>query len=70
MKIFFNNDGSYGEGALYRPVLINDKPIGFISEVTDDYVACHLFDMFVAKQQNTINVTKKVQDIMAIGIQI
>ena len=35
MVVYFNNDGTYKEDAVKAPVVVNDKPIGFISEVNE-----------------------------------
>lgn len=67
MLIYFKNDGSYGQNAVYRPVIANHNAIGFIQEVSDEYVACNIFDKFVVKEQFGISMTGE-QDIRAIGI--
>lgn len=68
--IYFENDGSYGQDAAKRPILVNEKPIGFIYEVTEELVTCYLFDIFVHKEIFAINVFSKEQDIRAISINI
>lgn len=68
MVVYFNNDGSYGQGAVNIPVLVNDKPIGFVSEVTEEHVTCYLWDRFVDVEMNVVNITKKEQDIRSISI--
>ena len=67
MLIYFENDGSYGQNAVYRRVIANHNAIGFIQEVNDEYVVCNIFDKFVVKEQFGISVTDE-QDIRAIGI--
>ena len=68
MIVYFNNDGSYGQGAVNIPVLANGKPIGFVSEVTEERVTCYLWDRFIDVEMNLINLTKKEQDIHSISI--
>jgi hypothetical protein len=70
MIVYFENDGSYGEGAVKRPILVNEKPIGFIHEVTEELVTCYLFDRFVHKEIFAINAFSKEQDIRAISIEV
>lgn len=70
MKVFFSNDGSYGQSALNMPVLVNDKPVGFVCEVDEKYVTCYLWDRFIIKEQYIVNLTKPEQDIRSIGINI
>ena len=69
MKVYFSNDGSYGQGAVNRPVIANNKPIGFICEVTEELVTCYLWDRFVHKEQLGLNVLTKEQDIRGISIE-
>lgn len=64
MEVYFNNDGSYGQGAVYAPVLVNDKPIGFVSEVTLERVTCYLWDKFI----NIMYTTE--QDIRSISFEV
>ena len=47
MVIYFNNDGTYKQEAVNAPVLVDDKPIGFISEVNEERVTCYLWDRYV-----------------------
>ena len=68
MKVYFNNDGSYGQSAVNIPVFANGKPIGFVSEVTEECVTCYLWDRFINVEMNLINITKKEQDIRSISI--
>ena len=68
MVVYFDNDGSYGQGAVNIPVLANNKPIGFVSEVTEERVTCYLWDRFIDVEMNLINITKKEQNILSIGI--
>ena len=49
MIVYFNNDGTYKQDAVKAPVLVNDKPIGFISEVNEECVMCYLWDRYVSK---------------------
>lgn len=68
MEVYFNNDGTYGQNAVNIPVIVNRKPIGFVSEVTEERVTCLLWDRFVDVEMSVINITKKEQDIRAIKI--
>lgn len=70
MIVYFENDGSYGQGAVRRPILVNEKPIGFVSEVTEEIVTCYLFDRYVHKEQFSLNAFSREQDIRAISIEI
>jgi hypothetical protein len=45
--IYFDNDGTYDEEAVNMPVLVNDKPIGFVSEVNRERITCYLWDIYV-----------------------
>ena len=47
MTVFFNNDGSYGYGAVHKPVICCGYPIGFISDVSNDIVSVELWDRYV-----------------------
>lgn len=68
MIVYFNNDGSYGQGAVNIPVLVNGKPIGFVSEVTEERVTCYIWDRFVSTELYKVNISKKEQDIHSVGI--
>ena len=68
MEVYFKNDGSYGQNAVRIPVLVNGKPIGFVSEVTEGLVTCYLWDRFVDTELYQINITKKEQNIRSISI--
>lgn len=68
MKVYFDNDGSYGEKSVKSPIIVNGKPIGFIAEVSKERVTCFLFDRYVYKEQIGCNVFDEVQDIRSIGI--
>ena len=68
MKVYFDNNGSYGQSAVNIPVLVNNKPIGFVSEVTEERITCYLWDRFVDVEMNVVNITKKEQNIRSISI--
>lgn len=70
MMVWFANDGSYGQGAVNIPILVNNKPIGFVSEVTEERVICYLWDRFVSKEQVGYNAFSKEQNIRAISIEV
>ena len=69
MEVYFNNDGSYGQEAVHIPVTVNGKPIGFVSEVTEERVTCYLWDRFIKKEQIGYRACSKEQDIRAINIE-
>lgn len=68
MDIFFKNDGSYGEAAIGKPVLVDYKPVGFISDVTPAEVTCTLFKRFIGREQASLNTVPKEQDITAVYV--
>ena len=70
MEVYFNNDGSYGQNAVHIPVVVNGKPIGFVSKVNQERVTCYLWDRFVDKELHVVNITKKEQDIRSISIEV
>lgn len=70
MIVYFNNDGLYGQGAVNIPVLVNNVPIGFVSEVTKERVTCYLWDRFVGKEQIGHNMYTTEQNIRSISINI
>ena len=70
MEVYFNNDGSYGQGAVYTPVLVNDKPIGFVSEVILDRITCYLWDKFINREQLDFNMYTTEQDIRSISFEV
>lgn len=67
MVVYFDNDGTYKKDAINKPVLVNDIPIGFISEVNDERVTCYLFDRYVGKveglNKNTMGIEFRYIDI-------
>ena len=67
MKVYFNNDGSYGQNAVHIPVVVNGKPIGFVSEVNQEHVTCILWDRFVDRKQIGVSMYGE-QDICSIEI--
>ena len=69
MEVYFRNDGSYGQKAVKIPVIANGKPIGFVSEVTEERVTCYLWDRFIQKDQICFNAFSREQDIRAISIE-
>ena len=68
MEVYFNNDGSYGQSAVKAPVVVNGKPIGFISEVSKERVTCYLWDSFVGREQFGFSMYGE-QDIRSIRIE-
>lgn len=70
MIVYFDNDGSYGQGAVHIPVLVNNKPIGFVSEVTEERVSCYLWDRFIREEKLGITAFSKEQDIRSISVEL
>lgn len=70
MVVYFKNDGSYGQGAVNIPVLVDNKPIGFVSEVTEERVTCYLWDRFVHREQIGFAACSKEQDIRSISVEL
>lgn len=68
MKIYFDNDGSFGLSAIKAPIIVNNKPVGFIEDVDEQRVTCFLFDKYVFKEQIGLNFSTTEQDIRCIGI--
>lgn len=70
MKIMISNDGRFGKGAINRPFLINEFPIGFVSDVTEACVICEIFDKYFLADQMGFNAFSDEQDIRAVGFRI
>lgn len=70
MTIYFNNDGAYKENALNAPVLVNDKPIGFISEVNEERVTCYLWDRYVRKLERMKDGFPFETEFHAISVEV
>lgn len=68
MEIYFKNDGSYGKAAIGIPVIVDEKPIGFVQDVCPDRVICRLWGRFVGREQIMLNVGMEEQDIRSIYI--
>lgn len=69
MKIYFNNDGTYGQNAVGIPVTSDNKPIGYICEVTSERVTCEIWDRFICKEQFVYKALSAEQDISSIGVE-
>lgn len=70
MVVYFNNDGTYKEDALNAPVLVNDKPIGFISEVTEERVTCYLWDRYARKVEGLRNGDPREREFRSISVEV
>lgn len=70
MVIYFDNDGTYKEDAVKAPVLVNDKPIGFISEVNEKRVTCYLWDRYVKKLERMKDGYSFTTEFYAISIEV
>lgn len=68
MEVYFKNDGSYGQSAVKTPIIVNGKPIGFICKVTEELVACYLWDRYIQKEVLGIHFSGEV-DIHSISIE-
>ena len=69
MVVYFDNNGLYGQNAVNIPVVVNGKPIGFVSEVNQERVTCYLWDRFVSEEVLGMNMYTKEQDVRAISIE-
>ena len=69
MKAYFNNDGTYTQDAKNAPILVDNIPIGFISEVNQEQVTCYLWDRFVRKVEGLRNGNPFEKEFRAIGIE-
>lgn len=73
MRVYFANDGSYDKSAVNIPVIVNNMPVGFVSEVNEGCVTCYLWDRYIVKEQKEqmgINLCSKEQNIRSIGFEI
>lgn len=68
MRVYFDNDGSFGQNAVKAPIIVNEKPVGFIEEVDEKRVTCFLFDKYIFREQIGLNMFCAEQDIRCIGI--
>lgn len=68
MIVYFDNDGSYDESIVNIPILVNDKPIGFISEVNEERVTCFLWDRYVEKDEYLVAMNPIKQEIRSFSI--
>lgn len=69
MTIMIANDGRFGKDVVNRPFLINEFPIGFVSDVTKECVVCEIFDNYFIADQVCFNAFSEEQDIRAIGFK-
>ena len=69
MEVYFKNDGSYGESAVNIPVIVNNMPVGFVSEVNEEYVICCLWDRYIIKEQLGLDLCSKEHYIRSIGFE-
>lgn len=70
MKVYFANDGSYDKSAVNIPVTVNNIPVGFVSEVYEEYVICCLWDRYIIKERIDYNACSQEQNIRSIGFEI
>lgn len=50
MKIYFENNGTYNQKAVGAPVKLNDFPIGYICDVSDEKVTCEIWNRYITKE--------------------
>lgn len=70
MVVYFDNDGTYNQDAVKAPVVVNDKPIGFISEVNEERVTCYLWDRYVKKVEGLRNGIPFETEFRSISIEV
>ena len=70
MVVYFDNDGTYKEDDVKAPVVVNDKPIGFISEVSEERVTCYLWDIYVRKVEKKKNGFPVDTEVHSISIEV
>lgn len=70
MVVYFDNDGTYKQDAVKAPVIVNDKPIGFISEVNEKRITCHLWDRYVRKAEGLRNGIPFETELRSISIEV
>ena len=68
MKVYFNNDGRYGQDAVNIPVTVNNVPVGFVCEVNEERVTCYLWERYISEKQFGVRMSGEFQDIYEIGI--
>lgn len=52
MKIYFKNDGTYNEKAVGIPFTLNNIPIGYVCEVTPEYVTCEIWGKYITEERS------------------
>lgn len=70
MKVYFKNDGTYGQRAVGIPVTSDDHPIGYVCDVTREVVTCEIWDKYIIKEQLLCNILTMEQDIREVGIAL
>ena len=69
MIVYFDNDGTYKQDAVKAPILVADKPIGFISEVSEERVTCYLWDRYVSKTEGLKRENLLEREFRSISIE-
>ena len=69
MIVYFKNDGTYKQDAVNTPILVNDKPIGFIHEVNEEFITCYLWDRYVKKVEGLRNGVPFEVEFRSISIE-
>ena len=70
MIIYFDNDGTYGQDAINAPILVDNKPIGFISEVNEKCIKCYLWDRYVRKVEGLRNGNLLERELRSISVEV
>lgn len=65
MKIYFDNDGSFGPSLVQVPIVSNGSPIGLVESVSEETVTCLIFDRYISVEQIGFD---KGQNIRAIHL--
>ena len=68
MKIYFTNDGSFGQSAVNAPVHVNGFPVGFISEVNQEKVTCCIWQKFTDVEVYGMSMSGECE-VHSIGIK-
>lgn len=69
MEIYFSNDGTYDKTMLKMPVLIDDKPIGYIKTINGKTITCEIFDRYISHDKILNKRSPTGFSIVAINIK-
>ena len=68
MVVYFNNNGKYNESHENIPIIVNDKPIGFIFKVNEEHVTCFIWDRYVKADEYLTSMNPIKNEIRSISI--